>query len=405
MFSTWDSKNPILFGCGTSKLTGEKARQFGCKKMLCVFDEGVRAAGIVDKILESLKAAGIGTVCYDGVLPDPPDYLVEEAAALGLAEDVDGIVAVGGGSSMDTGKGVRVLLSYPFPIGRYYCTYDTPALDETKMKPLIVLPTTAGTGSETSPGAVITDSATKVKNIINCTVSLGIVDPELTVGLPPTITANTGIDALSHAIEALTSIQPNRFSDILGKETVSLINKYLPVAYNDGANLEAREAMSLAATLATICVRGPFIHIPHAFGENLTSIWNIPHGITVAAFLPETMIFLAPVIPGKIRLIADCMGARVPVDSSPERIGAIAAGRIRQLLNAVHIPPLRSLVRNKEEFMGNTTKIYGSPEMLLYSPRPISLEEAKQFIENVYDGDQAPGGGWPKRRRSRSFSR
>ena len=270
MFSTWESKNPVLFGCGTSKLTGEKAKELGCKKVLYVAGKGVKAAGIADKIADSLRAAGIDMAWYDGVVPDPPDYVVEEAAAFGRAEEVDGIVALGGGSAMDIGKAVRVLLTYPSPVSLYYCSYDTPPLDETKMKPLILLPTTAGTGSETSPGAVVTDSTTKIKNLVNVGINLGIVDPELTVGLPPTITANTGIDALSHAVEALTSIQPNRFSEVLGKEVISLISKYLPIAYRDGSNIEAREAMSFAATLATICVRGPFY--PHP-----SRLWRKPH--------------------------------------------------------------------------------------------------------------------------------
>lgn len=385
MFSTWDSRNPILFGCGTSALTGRKAKELGCSKVICIFDKGVETAGIVDKVLESLKSAGVEAVSYDRVVPDPPDYTVEEAAALGSAEGVDGIVAVGGGSSMDTGKAVRVLLTYPPPISRYYCDYDTPPLDETKMKPLIVLPTTAGTGSETSPGAVITESGTRIKRLVNCTVTLGIVDPELTRGLPPEITANTGVDALSHAVEAMTSVQPNRFSDLLGRETVSLISRFLPIAFHDGSNLEAREAMSFAATLGTMSCRGAFIHIPHAFGENITSIWGIAHGITVAAFLPETMRFLAPVVPERVRLVAESMGANVPAGVSHAEIGARAAEALHGLFDAIRIPKLRSLVTDKEEVMAHIPTIYGDPGMLVYSPRPISLEEARRFIENAYD--------------------
>ncbi len=385
MFGTWESKNPILFGCGTSKLTGEKAKGLGCRKVLCIFGKSIEASGIGGKIVDCLHAAGVGTVRYAGVVPDPPDYVVEEAAAFAKAERVDGIVAVGGGSAMDIGKAVRLLLAYPSPIGRYYCNYDTPPLDESRMKPLILLPTTAGTGSETSPGGVVTDSKTKVKNLINIGISLGIVDPELTLGLPPTITANTGIDALSHAIEAMTSNLPNRFSDTFGKEVVSLVSKYLPVAYRDGSNIEAREAMAFAATCATIAVRGAFIHIPHAFGENMTGIWGIEHGITLAAFLPETMKYIAPVIPEKVRLVAESMGADAPAGATPEEIGELAADAIRKLCRAVDIPTFKSLVKSREEVMANLVQLYGKPEFLLFSPRPISLEEARQFIANAYD--------------------
>ena len=383
MLSIWDSKNPILFGCGTSKLTGEKLKEFGCKKVLVVYDKGVKAAGIVDLILGHIKAAGVDIVCYDSVLLDPPDYTVNEAAALGVYENVDGIVGIGGGSPMDTAKGVRVLLSNAPPINKYFMSMDTPPLDETKMKPLIVIPTTAGTGSEASPGAIITDSQTQQKRAVNCSVSLGIVDPELTVGLPPEITANTGIDALCHAVEALTSRMPNRISEAVGKEAVSLISKYLPIAYKEGSNLEAREAMSLAATLSTVCLRGPYGHIPHAFGKGLSTKWHVPHGTTVGVLLAETMRFIAPAVPDKVKLIAECMGANVPVNASPEDIGNIAAGAIRTLLNEVNFPALKSFIKSKDELLDKISDIYVSP--VFFSPRPMSLEEAKEFLANSYD--------------------
>lgn len=385
MFSTWDSKNPILFGCGTSRLTGEKLKQFGCKKVLAVFDRGVQAAGLVEPILDNIKAAGIDFVCYDGVLPDPPDYIVGEAAALGVAERVDGIVGIGGGSPMDTAKGVRVLLTNSPPVNKYFVSMDTPALDETKMKPLVVIPTTAGTGSEASPGAIITDSRTRQKRAVNCSVTLGIVDPELTVGMPPEITASTGIDALSHALEALTSRMPNRLSETVGKEAVSLIGRYLPLACREGSNLEAREAMSLAATLSTVCLRGPYGHIPHAFGKGLSRNWPVSHGTSVGVLLAETMRFVAPAVPGQVKLIAQCMGAEAPGDASPAEIGHIAADAVRRLLHAVHFPAFNSFVKNKTELLDKISDIYVSPAMQHFTPRPMSLEEAEKFLSNSYD--------------------
>ncbi|MDR3277936.1 MAG: iron-containing alcohol dehydrogenase, partial [Oscillospiraceae bacterium] len=209
------TRNPILFGRGVHTRTGEELKRMGVTRALVVFDKGVKAAGIIDKILASIRASGIETVLYDGVQPDPPDWSCEEAAALGVREGVNGVVAVGGGSSLDTGKAAKVLLTNPPPISRYYLAHEDVQPDESKMYPIIVIPTTAGTGSEATPGGVITDTKTNVKQNVPCMSNLGIVDPDLTVGLPPLVTATTAVDALCHAAEAFTSNKPNAVSDIL----------------------------------------------------------------------------------------------------------------------------------------------------------------------------------------------
>jgi alcohol dehydrogenase class IV len=385
MFSTWESKNPIMFGIGSSESVGEKAREFGCKKVLCIFGNTVKNAGIADGVLNNLRLAGIEIVPYNDVIPDPPDYTVEAAARLGREHNVDGIVAIGGGSAIDIAKACRVLLTFPSPISLYYCGYDTPPLDESNMKPLILLPTTAGAGSEASPGAVITDSETNVKNIVNVSVTLGIVDPALTVSLSPEITANTGMDALSHVIEALTSNLPNPFCEILGKEAISLIRRNLPKAYKAGDDLKAREAMSLSATIATVCVRGGFIHIPHGFGENIVTVWDIPHGAAVAAFLPEAMRFLAPVIPDRIRMVAESLGESVPADASHDEIGNIAAGNLVSLIEEIGIRPLNYFIDKKEDMIANADAIIGTGELLRYSPRPMDSEDIKEFLIRAYE--------------------
>jgi alcohol dehydrogenase class IV len=385
MFSVWESKNPIMFGVGSSAFTGEKAREMGCRKVLCIFGDTVKKTGVADGVLAGLRAAGIEIVPFNDVFPDPPDHTVEAAAQLGRDRNVDGIVAIGGGSAMDIAKACRVLLTFPSPIGQYYCGYDTPPLDESNMKPLILLPTTAGTGSETSPGAVITDSATNVKNIVNVSVSLGIVDPALTVAAPPALTANTGVDALAHVIESLTSNLPNPFCDILGKEAISLIRRNLPKAYRNGSDLAAREAMSLSATIATVCVRGGFIHIPHGFGENIVSVWDIPHGVAVAAFLPEAMRFVAPAIPDRVRAVAESLGARVPAVASPEEIGDITTAALIALFEEIDIPPLRRFVDKKEDLIAHTDAIIGTGELLRYSPRPMGPQEIEEFLIRAYE--------------------
>lgn len=382
MSSVFDSPNPMLFGCGTSKITGEKLTAFGCKKVLVIFDQGIKASGIIDQILESISGAGIDTVLFDKVEADAPDYLVNEAGALGLAEKVDGIVAVGGGSTLDTGKGVRILLTYPAPITDYFVTLDAKPLDERQMKPLIVIPTTAGTGSEATPGGIILDNALHVKRPVACSVSLAIIDPELTKGLPPQITAVTGVDALCHAIEAMTSRANNRISETLAKEAVTLIAKSLPAAYKEGSNMEARENMALAATLAGMSLRGPFGGIPHDIGSCVGARYSIPHGTAVAVFLPEVLKYIALVIPEKVKLVGECLGATIPANATPEEIGNIASDSVRKLYKEVNLPELKSLVESKQDMIDNVDKLYKNTS---FSPRPLTRDAVIEILANSYE--------------------
>ena len=238
MPSIFDSPNKLHFGIGTSDAVGDKLKELNVTKVLLIYDQGIKSAGIIDKIINRVASSGIDIVIYDKVEPNPPDYSVNEAAELGLRENVNGILSVGGGSSLDTGKGVRILLTYPGPISNYYAKVDSLPLDEKNMKPLIVIPTTAGTGSEATPGGVITDSKTNTKRPIICGISLGIIDPALHVSLPPSITAATGFDTLCHAIEAVTSKNSNRISDVLGLEAIRLVGKNLSKVVHEGSNLK-----------------------------------------------------------------------------------------------------------------------------------------------------------------------
>lgn len=382
MPSVFDSPNKLLFGTGTSSSVGDKLKGLGVKKVLFIYDQGIKAAGIVDQITEYVIASGIEIVNYDKVEPNPPDYSVNEAAELGLQENVDGILAIGGGSSIDTGKGVRLLLTYPSPISNYYATINSAPLDENKLKPLIVIPTTAGTGSEATPGGVITDSATKLKKPIICGISLGIIDPALQVKLPASITAATGFDTLCHAAEAVTSKASNKFSDVVGLEAIRLVGKHLETAVTDGSNIEAREGMALAAALAGMSLRGPFGGIPHDLGSPLSSVYPIPHGNAVSFLLAEALSFIAPEASEKVRTVAEALGANIPADASAEEIGEIAKNTVYTLYKAAGMPSMNAYIPNKEEMLANIDKFYRPS---VFSPRTLEKENALEILSNSYD--------------------
>lgn len=385
MFSTWSSPNPILYGSGTSKAVGEQLKKFGCKKVLLVFDKGVQAAGIVDKVLGYIEDAGIMTVLYDGVQSDTPDYTVDEAGELAIRENVDGVVAVGGGSAIDTGKGAGLLISNPPPINQYFSRPGTPpCADISNLKPVIVIPTTAGTGSEVTPGGACADTKNNTKENFMCPVKLGIIDPELTLKLPPVITATTAFDALCHAVEAVVSNQPNKYSDLFGFKAISLIGENLLAAIEDGSNLKAREGLHLAATMASMSILGPYCNIPHDIGAVICMMFHIPHGTAVSACLPEILKFYAPAVPDKLKRITKYLGGTVAEGAKAEEIGEIAADTVETLMMKSGLPRLGSYVKSKEELLTAVPEIMRT-QIFFFSPRPVTEEDITNILSKTYD--------------------
>ncbi len=385
MFSTWSSPNPVLYGTGFSKSTGKQLKKLGCKKVIIVYDQGIKAAGVSDKIIGYIKNAGIDVVEYDGALSDPPDWSINEAGNLARSENVDGVVGIGGGSALDTAKGVDILLSNEPPINRYFAKPSLPpAGDISSLKPLIVLPTTAGTGSEVTPGGAVTDTENNTKENFVCPVTLGIIDPELTVSLPPSVTAFTAFDALSHSIEAIVSNEPNAFSELFGSQAITLIGKYLPIAVRDGGNIEARESLLLAATMASMSILGPYCNIPHDVGAVIGIEHHLPHGIAVSSALPEVLRFIASCVPDKVKLIARCLGAELSESASPDEIGEIAGSAVRNLMDEAKLPKLRTFIKTKEELLACVPKIMET-QNFHFSPRAVTRADIRDILSTAYD--------------------
>ena len=385
MNSAFFSPNPILYGVGASVIVGERLKQLGCGKVVVIFDKGIEAAGIIDKITGYIAAAGVDFVCYNGVIADVPDYSVNSAAQFALEKEVDGIVAVGGGSSLDTGKAVRIMLSNPPPISNYYASPGKPPVsDMATLKPLIVLPTTSGTGSEASPGGVIIDTVNNTKEHFLCPITLGIVDPELTVAMPPVVTAITAFDALGHAIEAVTSNEPNPFSELLGLKAISLIASNLPAVVRNGSDLEARSGMHLAASMATMSILGPFCNMPHDMGLVIGMEHNMPHGVAVSVTLPESLEYIAPAIPETLAKVVTALGLHVPADATPEDIGKLASKATRDLMKLSGLPSVKKYVKTKEDFMATLPKIMAAT-VFHFSPRPASEADVREILSKAYD--------------------
>lgn len=356
----------------------------GCKKVIVIYDKGVKSAGIADRVLKYIRDAGVGTVCYEDVRSDPPDWSINEAAALAISQGVDGVVGVGGGSSMDTAKGVDVLLSNAPPINRYFARPGMPpAGDLTSLKPLFVIPTTSGTGSEVTPGGAVTDTQHNTKENFVCPVTLGIVDPELTLSLPAAVTAATAFDALCHAIEAVVSNEPNKFSELFASQAITLIGKYLPIACGDGNNMEAREGLMLASTMASMSILGPYCNIPHDVGVVIGVLFHMPHGVAVSAVLPEAVEFVAQAVPDKVRLVAECLGENVPEEAGFEEIGRIAGRRIRKLMEDSGLPKINTFAETMEEFL-SAVPIIMDTQNFHFSPRPVTAGDIIDMLTRAY---------------------
>jgi alcohol dehydrogenase class IV len=381
----------LLFGRGKTGETGAELRKLGCKKALVVYDKGVEAAGIAGKVIAAIEAAGIAAVRFGDVLADPPDWSVEAAGALGAAEGVDCVVGVGGGSSLDTAKAAKLLITNPPPLKQYY---GRDGVVTKPSVPLIVIPTTAGTGSECTPGGVITDTERGIKtNIagVGCSVTLGIVDPELTYGLPKSVTASTGMDALCHCIESYTSARANPFSEVAGREGIRLIAKYLARACEDGGDEEAREGMMLASSLGGIAMSGALCHLSHDIGRSLGAKFHVPHGNGCAACLPQVLQAVAPVRAQQAAYFAECFGARLPSGTSAEEIGRAAYDAARGLMARIGLPNMRQLGLDRAELLAAVPdEVVMQCEMaakagFVTSPVAVTKDLIADIVARAYD--------------------
>lgn len=383
MITSFNVFVPLVMGSGSSYRTGIKVRDLGCKKVMVVHGKGMKASGIADRIINNLENAGVEVVAYTKVEPDPPDTIMEEGAKIANEEGVDGIVALGGGSALDTAKGINVVINNPPPISQYFGVQDNlkPGL------PLIFIPTTSGTGSEVTNMTVVTVTADGRKDSVVspvCVGTLAILDPELTLGLSPKMTALTGIDALAHAVESLTGNNSNPLSDALAREAIRSIVKWLPVSYKDGSNLEAREELMYASMQAGMAFTNGLVHVGHAIGHTIGAHYHIAHGQACAATLPEVIEYASKTEWEKVAMICQCFGVEVPEDASPEEIGALARETMRKFFRQVDIPNMKELGFELEEVLG-LAPLVSQDSGLALAPYRITTKGIADLMEAAYN--------------------
>jgi len=284
----FEIKTRLHFGRGKLDILGEEANKMNFKRCLIVTDNNINKLGYVENIKKLLLRSGVESIIYSGVNKEPNDKHVEEGLQMYREQDCNGIIAIGGGSVLDAAKAIAVIANNVGHISNYKGFNKIPI----PKVPLIAIPTTAGTGSEVTRAFGLTDTCTNNKLvIIDPTVApeVAIDDPELTISLPKTKTAETGIDALTHAIEAYISKNANPITDLLSLQAIKIIGANILKAWNNGNNLDARENMLLGQFLAGMAVANAGVCLIHGMGRPLGLHFNVPHGLANAILLPTVM--------------------------------------------------------------------------------------------------------------------
>ena len=332
---TFYSPNKIILGMNTTSIVPEEIKKLGGGRLLLVTDPGVVQAGLISPVEESLKTKNLDYVLYDAVEPEPPARVIDRGAEIFKSEKCGIILGLGGGSSLDVAKGISLLATNGGKI-LDYCGVD---LVPKKGAPFLLMPTTAGTGSEATRVLVLTDEEQNVKNVVftpHALADTAIVDPALTLSMPPNVTADTGMDAMVHAIETYVSMNATVFSDVLAERAIELIARYLPMAWAKGANSEARYQMSVAATIAGLAFGSGGLGAVHALAYPLGTEYHMTHGRTNAIMLPHVMQYNISGSPAKYARIAQLMGQNIEGCSLIETAG-MAVTAIKEMLDAVNV--------------------------------------------------------------------
>lgn len=307
----------LLVGPGSSGRLGQAIAGFGHEKILIVTDSVISKLGLLKPLTDALTAGGAQFVVFDEITPDAPIPLVEKGIAFYQENGCDAIVAFGGGSSMDASKAIAVAISNPKPL-RQLAGYLKGLRAPVK---IYAVPTTAGTGSEVTVAAVISDPEKHTKLVIvdpRMVPKMAALDPSLMTGLPPHITAATGIDALTHAIEAFVGNWTTPYSDGMALSAVGLIFENLRTAYTNGKNLEAREKMALASTYAGFAFTRANVGYVHAIAHQFGGLYHTAHGLANAIMLPHVLKYSAPVITERLALLA--IRAKVGTEDEPSDV-------------------------------------------------------------------------------------
>jgi alcohol dehydrogenase class IV len=326
----------FVFGPGAGSLAGQFAANLSVKKALLVTDPGLMRLGLPDRVADSLRAEGVACTVFSGVTANPRDSEIMAGADAYRREQCDAIVAVGGGSPMDCAKAIGIVCTNE----RHILEFEGVDNVERPGPPLICIPTTAGTAADISQFCIVNDTGRKVKiAIVSKTMvpDVALIDPALTIPMGAHLTAHTGLDALTHAIEAYVSNASSAITDLHALEAVRLVHRHLIRAIETPDDLEARTGMMLASTYAGLAFSNAILGAVHAMAHSLGGLLDLPHGLCNAILLDHVVDFNLSAAPQRYRHLGNALGADIPVGAGEDEIRQGTLGAIRELKRAAGV--------------------------------------------------------------------
>src|SRR5436305_3031353 len=356
MEHSFDTPPTILFGAGARFRVSEELKRLGIARVLLVSDNHLVQTGVIEIFESHLRDAGIDATVFSDVQPDPTDVNVLAGLDVLRGCGAEAAIAVGGGSVIDAAKIIDIAVQNPGPLSAFQGYHRIPKSGI----PLVVIPTTAGTGSEATKAAVITDTSRQVKMMIldrKIMPRTSIVDYELSLTMPPSLTAHVGLDTLVHAIEAYVSKKAFGMTDTLALSCVRLTSRYLPVAYNEGSNREAREAMALAACQGGMAFNNSSVCLVHGMSRPIGAVFHLPHGLSNALLLPAVTRFSIAGARARYACVAREMGLASGDQPDDAACNALVAG-LEQFNVELGVSRLRDYIAKPEaEFEKHLSKM------------------------------------------------
>lgn len=347
MASEFFVSSDVTFGKDAAKELPRILKEFKAKNVMVVYDAGVKMAGIAEKVLAEVEKADVKVTVFDGVIPNPTNEVVEEAAEIARRENIDVFVAVGGGSSIDLTKAVNILMTNPGPIGQY----GGIGLVKEPVLPLIAIPTTAGTSSEITNVVALTDTKAVCKYVIidnKIVADKVIADPEFTKTMPAGVTAATGMDAITHAVESYISNMSTALTEYHSIKALQIFHEYLPKAVANGSDMEAREKMMLGCLIAGFGFSNANLGLVHGIAHTLSAHFHLAHGVANATVLPYVMEYNADSCPEKMVDLAKAID--LPVSGDLEKDKYLLSKELLKMTKTVGIKTLSELGVEEKDF-------------------------------------------------------
>ena len=379
--SIFSFPNRIIFGVGTIDTLAEQLSPFSSQRVLVVTDKGIRQVGLADEVTQRLEAAQIDYAIYDGVHGNPVEADVFDGVEVFQKEGCDFVIGMGGGSPLDVAKLICLKATHPLPLAEYEVLNGGLEKISSDLPSMLAIPTAAGTGSEVGRGAVVTIKSLNRKALVfspHLLPKTAIVDPELTVGLPSTLTAATGMDALTHNLESYLSTVYHPICDGIALAGVKLVAQNLRRTVDHGSDLKARGAMMMAAMMGAIAFQKE-LGVTHSLAHPLSTVIDLHHGLANAILLPYTMAFNKDAATDQLRDLAAAFGVNIHA-LSPEEAAQAAIDQVAQLCKDIGIPSHLREVNVKAEMIPNLAQQAMVDQCHLTNPRPCT----EQDMINLY---------------------